>query len=85
MPDLSSYPNVYNTCLVLVERRGFKLVYDRPADTWYAEKDGFDLSAGNPAELLGLVSIFEEFKPNVHSEYWWKIDEPNLLSKLDPE
>jgi len=85
MPDLSSYPNVYNTCLVLIERRGFKLSYDRVADAWYAAKDGFTLRADNPSELLGIVTIFEELKPNTHDEYWWKIDEPNLLSQLDPE
>jgi hypothetical protein len=85
MTDLSSYPNVYNTCLVIIERRGFKLSYDRTAEAWFAEKRGFTLRADNPAELLGIVSIFEEIEPVEHGEYWWKIDEPDLLSKLDPE
>ena len=35
--------------------------------------------------LLGLASIYEATKPTADSEYWWKIDEPNLLSQFDPE
>jgi hypothetical protein len=85
MPDLSSYPNVFNTCLVLMEMDGFKLSHDRSNDTWTAERDGYSFLADNPIELLGLTAIYTKLKPTAKSEYWWQISDPNLLSQLDPE
>jgi hypothetical protein len=85
MPQLSSYPNVFNTCLVLLKRDGFGLEYDKGGDVWIAEKNGFSFKADNPIELLGLVSIYEKLHPTEPSEYWWQISEPNILADLDPE
>jgi hypothetical protein len=84
MKRLSSYPNVYNTCLVLLERSGFKLRLERATETWFAEKDNIVLQADNPIELLGLSAVTKDI-PFSDDEYWWKIDEPNLLSLHDPE
>jgi hypothetical protein len=36
-------------------------------------------------QLLGLVAIFEHHAPKKKAEYWWRIDEPDLLRKFDPE
>jgi hypothetical protein len=83
MPDLSSYLNVYNTALVVLERKGWSLRHDKTGDVWFAEKDGWEFLADNPTELLGLVAIFEYQTPKMKAEYWWKIDEPNLLRILD--
>jgi hypothetical protein len=85
MPDLSSYPDVFNTCLVLIDRQGFKLSHDGPQDTWSAERDGYSFLADNPVELLGLTTIYLKLKPTQKAEYWWRLDEPNLLGTLDPE
>jgi hypothetical protein len=85
MPDLSSYINVFNTALVIVERKGWSLRYDKTQDFWFAQKNGWELLADNPIELLGLVSIYEYHSPKKRVEYWWKIDEPDLLTKFDPE
>ncbi len=84
MPRLSSYPNVYNTSLVLLQRRGFALGYNKSDDTWTATKDRFELMADNPMELLGLAAILQESNPAPNAgEYWWKIDEPDLLTALN--
>ena len=85
MPDLSSYLNVYNTALVVLERKGWTLRRDKVCDDWYATKDGWEFLADNPMELLGLVSIYEHHAPKKKAEYWWKIDQPDILRKLDPE
>lgn len=85
MPDLSAYLNVYNTALVVLERKGWALRYDKERGWWFAQKDGWEFLADDPMQLLGLVSIFEHHAPKAKAEYWWKIDEPDLLSKFDPD
>ena len=84
MPRLSSYINVFNTCLVLLRREGFNLAHSKSDDTWTAEKEGFSFLADNPIELLGLVSIYQKIDTREYGEYWWKIDEPDILSELVP-
>ena len=84
MPDLSAHLNVYNTALVILERKGWALRYDKTQDWWLAQKDGWELLADDPMALLGLVAIHEHHAPKAKAEYWWKIDEPDLLSHLDP-
>jgi hypothetical protein len=85
MSDLSAYPNVYNTALVLIQKKGFAVTYDRDPEHWYAQKKEWKFLADDPIQLLGLVSIYEYSAPTEKSEYWWKIDSPDLLSQLDPE
>ena len=85
MPDLSAYLNVYNTALVVLERKGWALRYDREHEWWFAQKDGWEFLADDPMQLLGLVGIFEHHAPKQKAEYWWKIDEPDLLSHFCPE
>lgn len=85
MSLLSSYINVFNTCLVLLQRRSYALRCEKASDAWFAEKNGFVFRGGNPIELLGLVAIHEEVKPAAAVDYWWKIDDLDLLSQLDPE
>jgi hypothetical protein len=85
MSQLSSYPNVFNTCLVLLRRDGFSLVYDKVNDEWTSEKNGFSFRADNPIELLGLATIYGKLQPKEQKEYWWQINEPNILAELDPE
>lgn len=82
---LSSYPNVYNTCPVILQRKGFSLSHEKETDSWFAEISTFKLKADNPIELLGLAAIYEEQKPKSDSEYWWQISAPDLLGELDPE
>ena len=84
MPDLSAYLNVYNTALVVIERKGWSLRFEQNGEHWHATKDGWELMADDPMQLLGLISIHEHHAPTKKAEYWWKIDQPDLLSKLDP-
>jgi len=85
MSDLSAYLNVYNTALVVLQRKGWALRYDKEHEWWFAQKDGWEFLADNPIELLGLVGIYEHNAPEEKREYWWKIDEPDLFSQFDPE
>ena len=85
MSDLSAHLNVYNTALVVLERKGWALRYDKLREWWFATKDGWEFLAEDPMQLLGLVAIYESHAPLAKSEYWWKIDDPDLLSKFDPE
>jgi len=55
-----------------------------PGENWLAMKDGFSFRADNPIELLGVVGIYEEIKPATDSEYWWRLDQPDLLTELSP-
>jgi hypothetical protein len=82
---LSSYPNVFNTCLVLLHRQNFSLRYEKGRDVWLAEKNGFKFQADNPIELLGLATIYGEINPSADLEGWWNIDQPMLIDQLDPE
>jgi hypothetical protein len=84
MPDLSAYLNVYNTALVVIEHKGWSLRFEEGRERWYAVKDGWELMAEDPIQLLGLISIHEHHSPTKKDEYWWKIDQPDLFSKLDP-
>jgi hypothetical protein len=84
MPDLSAYLNVYNTALVILERQGWALRFDEAREHWHAKKGDWEFLADDPMQLLGLVAIYEHHEPKKKTEYWWKIDSPDLLSKLDP-
>lgn len=84
MPDLSAYLNVYNTALVVLQRKGFSVRFDAQHEHWHASKDGWDFLADDPMQLLGLAAIYEHRAPKKKEEYWWKIDEPDLFSQLDP-
>jgi hypothetical protein len=70
---------------VLLKRKGFSLGYDPKTEEWTCEINKFYFRADNPIELLGLASIYLELKPTEKKEYWWQINEPNLLTELDPE
>lgn len=85
MSDLSAYLNVYNTALVVLSQKGWHLRLDAAREQWYATKEKWELMADDPIQLLGLVAIHEHHAPAKKMEYWWKIDQPDLLSKLDPE
>jgi hypothetical protein len=85
MKHLSSYPNVYNSCLVWLRRDGFELSYDRAREVWFARKADVALEADNPIELIGLAALCERCQTTADGEYWWKIDFPDILGELDPE
>ena len=82
MPALSSYPNVWNTALVVLRDKGFRVWTDADQTAWFAERGGWDLLADDPIQLLGLVAIFEHRMPRQFREYWWQLDEPDLLSEV---
>ena len=82
MPALSSYPNVENTCLVILQQKGFRLWTDETQNHWFAERDGWDFMADCPIELLGLIAIFEFHRPQERRDYWWRIAEPYIADSL---
>jgi hypothetical protein len=75
MAALAAHVNVWETCLQLLERKGFVLRVELDEgegySQWYGERDGFDFVAGNPIELRGLVVVFEDIQPERHQPYWW--------------
>jgi hypothetical protein len=82
MPTLSAYTNVENTALVILQEKGFQIWYAREYDLFYAEKNGWDFAANGAVELLGVIAIFEHQNPKSFREYWWKIDDPDLVRNL---
>ncbi len=92
--NLVSVPNVWNSCLRVLKARGYHLSIncDAPADadlitkhrrvTWFAVKNGIQLVAPNPAELLGLAGVVEHQKPAGTEPYWWLVEGDNLLEEL---
>ena len=70
---LGSHANVYNTCLRILVSRGWLVNLDGEADhtdiiisdslSWTASKNGYELSADNPIELLGLSAIYDFKQP----------------------
>jgi len=82
MPTLSSYTNVFNTALVILKRKGFRVWMEQGSDMICAEKDGWDFMAEDPIRLLGLIAIYEAQQPGEYCEYWWKIDSPWLIESV---
>jgi hypothetical protein len=82
MPTLSEYSNVYNTALVILERKGFQVWHDEQTNLYCAEKDGWDFQADTPCGLLGVVAIYEFKQPAAYQEYWWREQEPNRYRNL---
>src|SRR5262245_42735765 len=88
---LFSYPNVWNTCLLIVRERGYRLFLLGDPDengyitrcTWNAEKDGMKFRADNPIELLGLIAVREHRCADADTPYWWRIEGPNLVAELE--
>jgi hypothetical protein len=85
--SLGSHGNVYNTCLLIVKERGYRLSIDDAGVSsptiWVAEKDGYDFRADNPIELLGLIAVYEYRQPDGPPKpYWWNVDEPDIFMEL---
>lgn len=85
MADIGAHLNVYNTALVILDHKGWKLDFDAERDWWHARRADWHFLADDPIQLLGLVTIHEFHSPKFKEEYWWKIDSPDLLGRLDPE
>ena len=78
MPALGDNLNVWNTCLAILRERGYTLSLeadDPNADLakcfWVAEKDGYDLWASDPIQLLGLASIHAYHSPQLPPKPDW--------------
>ena len=90
---LFSYPNVWNTCLLILQSRGYWLFLVGDPDetrsishcTWAAEKDGMTFRADNPIELLGLTAIFEHQQPVADTPYWWRLEGDDVIATLEAE
>ncbi|MCY1043320.1 hypothetical protein OV208_18530 [Corallococcus sp. bb12-1] len=72
MPALTEYPNVSDTALIILKQKGFQVWYDKMAEAFCAEKDGWDFMATSPCGLLGVVAIYEHKHPEKFAEYWWR-------------
>lgn len=89
--SLGSHGNVYNTCLRILQNRGFTLRVEGemtdegcyPSDaTWIAVKDSFYFAADNPIELLGLVAVYDYVQPKEDRPYWWRVEGADLWTEL---
>lgn len=94
MSQLGSHANVYNTCLIILRKKGFQLstVYEvddkqsiiPSSQFWHASMNGYEFVADNPIELLGLATIYEYKQPSGEpSSYWWTIDGENIWDELE--
>jgi hypothetical protein len=90
-PRLFSYSNVWNSCLLLAQAKGFTLrLIGQPDERgsisrcgWRAIKDDrTELTADNPIELAGLIAQYEHHRPQRDENYWWRIDGPDLVTEL---
>lgn len=90
-PRLFSHPNVWNSCLLLLREYGYSLRAsglsahrDNPARLrWHAEMPGgTHLRGSSPIELLGLATLHRHCNPRVHSDRWYQLDGPFLVSDL---
>lgn len=91
---LGSHPNVYSTCLFIMETRGYALKVEGELDEdgcypidklWLAEKGGFRFVAENPIELLGLIAIYDQIQPKADISYWWKLEGRYIYDRLMAE
>jgi hypothetical protein len=82
MPALSEYSNVYNTAILILERKGFRVWVDSKTSLYCCERDGWDFMADTPCGLLGVVAIFEFKTPKECGEYWWREDGPDRYGSL---
>ena len=90
MPALGDHVNVWNTCLLIIRSSGYLIrleADDSGADLdecfWVAEKNGYDLWASNPIELLGLVKIHEFQSPaGAPQSYWWRLEGDDIVEEL---
>jgi hypothetical protein len=82
MAALAEHLNVFDTAVDILTKKGFQVWYDKPADLYYAERDGWDFASPTPVGLLGVVAIFEHVKPTTYAEYWWKSPKVGLRRNL---
>ena len=68
-----------NSALLALKRKGYQVWYDERAARFCCERDGWDFTATNPCSLLGLAALYEHVGPKVCSEYWWKLEGPDLF------
>ena len=74
MAALVECSNTVNTCLLILDRKGWRCWYDESLAMYGAEKDGWDFLAMSPAGLLGVISIYEDVNPTEFREYGWRAD-----------
>ena len=92
MPDLSSNVNVYSTAMAILDKEGWQLgaipiPYKEEngiIGLYEAKKDGVELLADNPLELLALAKINDYHKPHDRKPYWWSI-ESTVLEELEDD
>jgi hypothetical protein len=82
MPALSEYSNVYNTAVLLLERKGFRVWMNPETSLYCCERNGWDFMSESPCGLLGLVAIFEHKAPTEPAEYWWREEGPERYGNL---
>jgi hypothetical protein len=77
--NITAAGNTYNPCLIVLQRKGYKLSADCGGDehtVWTAEKDGARFSGYSPPELLGIVVLGEELGDH------WNQQSPNVLASV---
>jgi hypothetical protein len=95
MADLYAHTNVENTSLRILREKGYALrhYYDLDkaemiipdSQLWEAEKNGCNLLAHTPMELLGLAYIYEyhgEPPGDQLEPYWWVVHGEDIHDEL---
>lgn len=74
--------NTHNPSLIVLKSRGYELwgeEGDEKQMLWNAQKNGNSFLAYSPPELLGIVTLFEEFGED------WNRQHPDLISETIKE
>jgi hypothetical protein len=82
MASLIEYSNVYDTALLILEKKGYQVWYDAETQDYCAERNGWDFRSPSPCGLRGVVAIFEFKQPVQFVEYWWREEGPEVYDHL---
>jgi hypothetical protein len=76
---LAAAGNTTNPCLNVLREKGYELWREEQNDMtlWFARQDSRQFLAYSPAELLGLVALWEHYGDD------WNHQEPDVYESLE--
>ena len=88
--NLSSYHQLWNSCLIELAEMGYELAFLGAPDadgstancSFTATKDSVRLLGRNPVELVGLATLHSRFPDFDHESNLWQRTGPNLIKKI---
>ena len=88
--NLSSYHQLWNSCLIELAEFGYELAFLGSPDadgttancSFIATKDSVRLVGRNPVELVGLATLHSRFPDFDHESKLWRRAGPDLIQKI---